>query len=132
MSEDRIIAKSLSVINSEIVETNVTYENKPIKCFYLNQTYHNYLFNVTFGDGADSYYPSLDNPNGSKMVSFTFIFGLGDAPHSHFSLAMLICMYIGFGLPFLLMLIGLLYIGIKKMRPSQPDNEVLIHDVLDY
>ncbi|XP_031636232.1 glycosylated lysosomal membrane protein B-like [Contarinia nasturtii] len=88
-----------------------TYLNLSIAYSYYGNTLDQYLvqsFNVSFGQREDKFY--------SNYTTWTFILGYGTSPPEHVSMFIAILACIGLGIPLLLLIIGGVYLAVKRMR----------------
>lgn len=120
----------MNVVNSKVKENfNFKHLNKLVKCFYQDKNLQIYSLNLTFGVNDDSYYPDFSDQTAPRMVSFSLTFGLGDLPKSAMSLALFIVIYVGFGVPLILAIFGLIYVGIIYFTGSLTQREPITQNV---
>ena len=91
--------------------------------FYPNSVSNLIGMNVSFGlegDKKDGYYYSQTN-----YSSWTFSVGLGKAPVEKMSPIVTLVIFIGFGLPALVIVLGILFMVVKKIRGNRSEFQPL-------
>ena len=103
------------------LENNQSVPNG-IGAAFFNQTSNAYAFNISFGlqgNEKDGYYYIQTN-----YSVWSFSVGLGAAPLEKMSFVVLLVIVVGFGLPALVIVVGLFVLLVRKIKNSRSYTEL--------
>lgn len=123
----KIISRTVNVYDTATkydLSTNLSTKSPPFYHFFSHQPskgyYSLYRFNMIYGKGDTLYTPT-------NFTDFSFVFGLGEAPQEQlFSVLVKLVIFLCFGVPLLVMLVGLGFLVLRNILRKNDDSELLL------
>ena len=124
-SKEKIIANTLDVIHEDVVRLDASLLNQKnsriLEAFFGEKVNPLFGFNLTFGASDDDKY--YDD---KKYNSFALVVGVDKAPEEGLSFLVKMIIFVGFGLPLLVMVVSALYLVVRKIR-KRNFNDLLLN-----
>lgn len=113
---DKELTSSTDVTIYSITQNGTVPFNNIISAYFgFNKTVQTAMWNISFGMKGDKFYSN------TKYMSWYLTIGLGVPPEDTPSLAIILTISIGFGAPFVCMIGGSIYMGIRKFLKKEDD-----------
>ncbi|XP_023224453.1 glycosylated lysosomal membrane protein-like [Centruroides sculpturatus] len=113
--KDSTVSLSTDVKIYNVMKTDQIPLESIISAYFENKTIQISTWNISFGMTGDKFYKD------KKYTSWYLTIGLGVPPEDSPTIALILTIAIGFGTPFVCMIAGSIYMGIRKFFKKEDD-----------